>query len=308
MKTSIWTAATSAILVGIVVAWMNFNSASASRSALAAALVKRAALAQEINRTRERIATSERTLADLDAALKTARAEAEKQAAAASSAKAGAVPPPPRWRIIEAHPELRPLFRQNFRATMRLGNYYPWFYRASGLTPEQIQKFEALMIENEEQKMDLQATAQAQNPGRSVIAAMKQQMDEKLQAAQMELLGAAGYQQLQDFERAKHQNALVGEVVAQVALTSAPFTEAQREQLSKVLVTSVRSDANVPFDPKERSYIALSKITDWPRVMAQAQTFLSPAQLSALKGQAANVEAWALIREFCVREGIPAGK
>lgn len=308
MKSLIWTVTGIAILASTLIAWIGFNSAHATRAAIADGLAKRAALAQEINRQRGRIATSERTLADLGAALKAAQAEAEKQTAAASSATAGATGSPPRWKIVEANPELRPLFRQKFRADVSLNDHYPWFYKAAKLTPEQVQKFEALMLENEEQKMDLQAAAREQRLGRAALAAMQQQMDEKLQAAQRELLGAAGYQQLQDFQRAKHQNAFVAQVVDQVALTPDAFTEAQREQLSKVLVASVRSDANVPFDPKERSDIALSKITEWPRVMAQAQTFLSPVQFAALKGQAANVEAWALVREYCQREGMLAGR
>jgi Spy/CpxP family protein refolding chaperone len=46
---------------------------------------------------------------------------------------------------------------------MRLDNLP--FYNAAALTPEQRRKFEELMTEAEEQRMDLIATIRAQAPG-----------------------------------------------------------------------------------------------------------------------------------------------
>lgn len=313
MKTSIWTATAVVVLVSTVIAWLCFNSAHTTHVALVDVSIQRTAVAAEISNVRDRMATAERNLADLRAALKAAQTESKKQAALAGSAKPGTARPPNLVAVLEAHPELRGLFRQNFRAKMRQ-NYQP-FYNAARLTSEQRQKFEDLMLDNEEQKMDLQATAQMQGltTADPAIAKMRQQMDEKLQSAQTELLGAAGCQQLQDFKRVEPQNKFVSDIVSQVALTSSPFTVAQREQLLNVLATSVRDDAGGSANAKDNStssvlntLLILSKTTDWPRVMAQVQIFLSPTQLSALKGNAAVAEAPALIREFCQREGISA--
>jgi len=191
---------------------------------------------------------------------------------------------------------------------MRLYESYPRFYRTAGLTPEQIQKFEQLMVASEEEKRDLGATLQAQRPGPEVAEKLRRQMNEKLQAAQLELLGADGYRQLQDFQRAKHQDVLVTNVVDAVALTAEAFTEAQREQLLKVLVANTRPDVGASAKSQWNSYIVLSSAVDWPSALAQAQTFLSPAQFVAFKGNAGNSEIWALVREFSAREGIPLGK
>ncbi len=312
MKTTIWTAAAIVILVSAVTAWLGFDLANATRAALADGSTKRAALAKEISHARERNTDADRTMADLRAALKMAQAEAEKQAAAASSTKPTTVRPPRFEAVLEAHPALRGLYRQNFRASLRLddqiNDHYPLFYKSAGLTPEQIQKFEDLMLDHDEQGLDLEATLIAQRPGRAVIDKMRQQLDEKLQAAQMELLGPAGYQRLQEFNRAKPQNQFASDVVTQVALTSAPFTAAQTQQLLNVLTTSVRANAVVPANPRDNGYQVLSKTTDWPRVLTQAEAFLSPTQLSVLKGNVGQVDLYRLVREFYLREGIPAGK
>ncbi|MDO8596000.1 MAG: hypothetical protein Q7R45_05185, partial [Sulfuricaulis sp.] len=101
------------------------------------------------------------------------------------------------------------------------------------------------------------------------------------------------------------QDKFVNEVTSGAALTSVPFTEAQREQLVNVLATNVRADATAPAYPQGNIYYVLATTTDWPRALAQAQTFLSTTQLAALKDKARSSEAYALIHEFCLREGIP---
>lgn len=307
MKTFIWSATLVAILAGAVIAWSGFTSAHAARAALANASTKSTAVAEEINRTRTRLAEAERDLGELSAALKLAQAAAEKPSVPANSAKTSRVRPPSEAAVLESHPELRGLWRQNQWEKIRTD--YRSFLNAAGVTPAQRRRFEELMLDSAEQKLDLEATSETQglaraNPG---IAKLQQQMDEKLQAAQKELLGPTAFQQLQDLKRLQPQHDFVGKVADQVALTEARFTAAQRSQLLNVMATSTREDTGASREesPHFITNAWLWKATDWPRVMAQAQTFLSPPQLAALKGHAANAQTSAIIREYSRREGIP---
>jgi hypothetical protein len=138
---------------------------------------------------------------------------------------------------------------------------------------------------------------------------MQRQMDEKLQAAQTVLLGAAGHQQLQDFKRAEPLNKFVSEAASWVASASPPFTESQRKQLLRVLAASVQNNTSESANPpaiNPRNWRGDLPPLDWPSVFTGAQSFLSPIQLANKKAcSLGDPQFEALIREFCAQEGIP---
>ena len=95
-----------------------------------------------------------------------------------------------------------------------------------------------------------------------------------------------------------------------LAVASSPLTDGQREQLARVLATSVRADAGElsANTGGADAYRVLGDTMDWPRALAAAQTFLSPAQFAVMKASSLQAELERLMREFSKREGIPLGK
>jgi len=119
--------------------------------------------------------------------------------------------------------------------------YVPLYHKL-GLLPAQTEKFEDLITERDEEKMDLQATAQSQSMVESdpAITSIQERQDADLSKAEIGLLGDTGYQQLQQFDRMQPLEDFVDRYVADfIPPTSTPLTEGQREQLLNVFANAV---------------------------------------------------------------------
>jgi len=192
--------------------------------------------------------------------------------------------------LMEANPALRRLFQQSFRAN--LGLRFRPFYNVAQLSPEEIDKFEALMTEAEQDKLDLPASAKTQGLGANdpALKKMWQQNDEKLQNTQKEILGEAGYQELQRYNRQEpllYFNTMLAFLASE---TSTPLTASQCEKLQKVL-----SDASPTYQNGGKA--DLSTI-DIPLAMVQAKQVLSPNQYAALDADFSGVVLCKLMDQF----------
>jgi hypothetical protein len=156
-------------------------------------------------------------------------------------------------------------------------------FKKLGLTPEQISKFEDIWMEHESSLSDIQATAEGLPKGDSSIATLTRQANEQFKAAELALLGQAGYDQLAQSEIPGPENELTQMIGLKLAFTESPLQPEQYDQLLQTL----RSSGSQPSGAAPGA--PMIKVTDinWTSVQAQAAGFLSPSQLETLSGVAA---------------------
>ncbi len=275
------------------VKWWGGRSEREAEASLVEVGRRRAELDAGIRRAEEGIAASDRDRLALQAALRASPPAASPLAGPAKSNPGS----PDVAALLEANPALFALGVRAYRAN--LGPHFAPLYRKLGLSQTQIGAFEDLMTEHEEEVLDLNATASSQGIENSdpAVLAVRQQEDDQLHAAQIALLGAAGYQQLQQFARAEPVQEIVASVATTVALTSTPLSGAQATELRDFLANS--SSSYRSGDPADPATI------DWDVALPQAQGILNNPQFGALKAESLKLQVEKIQAQFDQQESGP---
>jgi hypothetical protein len=275
------TAAAAFLLLGLGVAWYGLQQSRAAQGRLATLELRREALEAGLKQTEAKIAADKHEQGLLQAKAR--------PAAAANPAAAAAAAGEPPLALLTSHPKLMAAFLAYFRAS--LGQRFGAFYQTSGMTPEQIAKFEDLMTKHQEDQMDLQATAQAQHlPATDPsIAALRKEQNEQFRSDQTALLGAAGLQQLQQYNRSQGAVA-IAQGAASAALDSDPYTNTQVARLVQIVAAASPSfQQGGSIDPRS---------VDWDTALAQARTVLSPTQWAALQANVQMMRVSSLVQSY----------
>jgi hypothetical protein len=174
---------------------------------------------------------------------------------------------------FENDPKMETLMLRRQRAVVLL-EYAPLF-RALKLSPEQIKKFQDNCVKREESFIDLRAASRAQDDlGKQMAAKLQEQANADYEAAQLEVLSADGYRQMQEFFRVEPlRNVLIRGLAGAAALEGVPLTEQQGEQLLQAALNAASQDANVTGEK-------LLTMVDWDALDVQARQILSPAQFT----------------------------
>lgn len=298
MKAFIASATLVVLLVALVFAWRGYSAAQAARARLAAIAAQRAKLDAAIAAIGERAAQARNDESVLRAELKPVQSQVGQRTAGVAPKPAAARPDTA--ASLEANPGLRALFRKGFQADLA-ARYRP-FYDAARLSPEQIRKFEQLMTEAEEVKMDFQITAKAQGftPADPALGKLRAQGEAELKAAATEILGDEGYRQLLQFKRAEPLEVAVNDLAMLVAQSPTPLSAAQAGQLLTTM-----ANASSSYRAGDRAELAS---VDWPQALASAQSFLAPAQFSVFKANVQLQQVYALTRQFYLQQGVTPGR
>jgi len=164
-------------------------------------------------------------------------------------------------------------------ASMRvsLAAKYAYLFRTLGLSSEQSEKFLDITLKRVEQGVDLGAAVRAQGMSADdpVVDKLGLQMRQECETAQRELLGEAGFRQLQDYERTADMRELVRSTASAATVAGTPFTPPQAEQLIQVL-----ANANDKYRSGGKASV---QNTDWDAVEAPARAILSEAQYAFLQ-------------------------
>jgi RNA polymerase sigma factor (sigma-70 family) len=174
-------------------------------------------------------------------------------------------------------PAYRELARTASQAQRHLG--FQRFYRQLGLTPEQIERFEAIMVRQDQANLDGQI---ARDLGRDEQAVYRQSGPE-WDAAMRELLGDEGKKQLEDYLRSLPLRYFIDATAARSYASAQPITLAQADQLIAVVL------AHTPIY-QEGKGTDPGKVS-WNEVWDPAAKILSPEQLAAFEN---SVEVWSL--------------
>lgn len=187
--------------------------------------------------------------------------------------------PPPSVRqsgsileLIRNDPEAETFFLAGRRADLA-AKYGP-LIRALRLTPEAAAKFQDAFIRKEEDQMDLAALLRMPGGETNSKALMEFQAKSQAdyEANQRAVLGDAGYQQLQDYERTSSTRSMVSAVAGVAAVERAPFTPQQADELVQAIAGASEN--------YRKGYQANHNDVDWRAVEAQARTILSPEQFT----------------------------
>jgi hypothetical protein len=254
------------VLLGV--AWRSISLAHQTETLLLQIADRGGSLETAIGIAEKRIAAAKNAHQSLEAAL--ARPKKRRSQPATS----GLTMYNARSAALRSNPKLQTLWLKAERAYLGI-NYRPLF-QSLRLSPEQIGKFEDIMMEHTEQEMDLSATAEAQGLANTdpAISALRRQYADQSVAATTSLLGAVGQDQLREFDRTTGVRDVVGQVAGLVASTS-PLSGDQGTQLIQLLANS--------SNQYQAGGLASVSSIDWNSVLPQVQGILSPSQMTALQ-------------------------
>lgn len=276
MKVKAPIAVSIAVLIGTagIVAWQNARVSREVEVSLAEVASRRVAVEAGAQRAALRLTTAERELA----ALQSGGTAAQGRSGAGTSSKAAPVAPQRPWipERLQNEPAFQALWLANQRAG--LAKRYGPFFRSLGLSPAQGEEFRDIAAKREEQIMDIESVMRSQGfaEGDANVTTLRHQAEAEYRSAQQALLGEAGYQQLQDYERTSGiRETIAGLVGGAVVVARDPFTPAQAAQLVEALAnTSAHYRQGGPVDGDE---------IDWDAIDEQARSILTASQFDYFK-------------------------
>jgi hypothetical protein len=268
---------TSKLVLGAAILGAVFTVAVATREvradlqgadSLANAERQNAALLARSNVVAREVAAVTRERNSLRASVAALRAEKDRQAAAdladgvVDSEAAG-------QEFVSAHPEAVTLVTNAIRANL-LKSYGP-FFQSRHLTSAQIDAFVDLRLRGGEGGLRWNTQRQAPVAEFSLGDLTSAEREDGLRR----LFGDEGYREYLDFGRQDPARTLTSEMGRALYFTATPLTSEQAGQLTQLFV---QNSARY----REGKTIDLAAV-DWAAALEQAQAFLAPAQLSALR-------------------------
>ena len=145
--------------------------------------------------------------------------------------------------------------------------------------------------------LDVASSAQAQGLDESdpAVAGLRRQAEDQQAAAQIDLLGETGYQQLKEFERQAPMRSFVDALAGSLAVTGDPLSGPQAGQLAQIMAGRIRRTPPAAprddpivrsFDEPIMAHVPAAEAVDPAEVLGQARGVLSDAQFGALQGPA----------------------
>lgn len=280
-------AASPAVTMGIFMSSTKITLAVASTVILlATALVvhDRSAAAQaaaERTAAQSRLAIAERGRALARAELSAMeRQKIATQTPVSETRDTRAVPATP-VRAYLLDPAYRALASTAFQARRHLE--FQRFYRQLQLSPEQISRFEEIMVQQDQSNLDAQIARDAGRDEQEVF----QRSGPAWSSAMHSLLGPEGFDQLKVYLRSNALRSFIDSIAARSYETGDPITVAQSDQLLAVALAN---------DPTFQSGIGTDpgKVT-WNAVWGPAEKILSPEQQETFE---TTVEVWLLQKQI----------
>ena len=280
------------------------------------------ALEKERNELRKKLWDAQKRIGDLEAAARNGNGRGP-------NGEEGGPPPSPDVAMMEAalrsgeggpggfarifalldNPDFQKLATVQQRAA--LDQRYAALFKGLKLTPEQLDQFKNLLVEKRTAVADVMAAARDQGlngrENRDELRALVQNAQSEVDTNIRSLLGEAGYQQYQQFEKTQPQRAVVNQLEQRLSYSGQPLTTAQSEQLVQLLATNPSEQPRAQRAPEVRTPAGRigfaggggAPISD--QAVAQAATVLSTPQMQALQQIQQEQQAQAALSQM-VRE------
>lgn len=241
--------------------------------------------------------------------------KAESEAKPAASAEADSVTPAPGEE--NAQPRQQRNNRPNFAALMAnpefaaamsvqqraaLDGRYADLFKQLNLSPAQLEKFKALLIERQNARMDVMNAARegGLNPRenrdelRKLTAEAQAEVDTNIKTS----LGETVYNQYQNYEATQSQRAVVSQLDQRLSYSSTPLNSTQSAFIVSALAASAPAESTDQGGGGPGNWSGRTGTTITDAVVQQAQSVLTPDQLSALKQLQAEQQAQQQIRNL----------
>jgi hypothetical protein len=160
------------------------------------------------------------------------------------------------------------------------------------LTPQQIDAFKSLLVDKQNARRDVMATARQQGvTDRDEINALVKNAQSEVDAQIQAQLGPAGYAQYQQYEQTLPQRNTVNQLSQRLSYSGAPLSDSQSQQLVQILAdTASKPNSTKQIDRasavaagnrgQNTTFAGSAQIT--ADAITRAQTILAPNQVQAL--------------------------
>lgn len=204
---------------------------------------------------------------------------------------------------------------QRLRALQHKGfldQRFATLFRQLGLAPDKLEALKNLLVERDTVGMDVNAAARAQGlDPRTDAAALRQLVDQtraEVDAGIRNLLGEDAYATFIDYQQTMPYRDVVNALDLRLSYTASPLTDAQAEQLVKIVVDTNR-DPGLPGNANVINFRRIqTSLND--ETMNRARGILTPEQYVALEElqtrQQAQHQMGELMRPAIGRNAVPA--
>lgn len=212
------------------------------------------------------------------------------------------------FAALMANPEFAKAMSVQQRAF--LDARYADLFKKLNLSPEQLEQFKSLLVERQSARMDVMVAARENGldprENRDELRKMTAEAQAEVDATIKTALGESVYNAYQTFENTQSQRALVKQLDTRLGYSSTPLSSTQ----SDFLVTALAAGSTATADqggggPGNWGGGSRATITD--EVVQQAQSVLTPDQLSALKQLQIEQQAQQKVREMMRPQGQNVG-
>lgn len=265
------------LLVAGVAWWYQTAAYREMERELAGLASRREVIAREARAATARVAAAARLLASLP----TPASEAPRVATPAVTPAPKAPTARTLTEIIASDPTAEVLMLRWQREISAL-EFGP-FFRAQGVTPEQVRRFQDIWVKHTEQVIDLNAAGRLPGADPVAIKALREQANVMADTALTALFGAEGYRAFREFQsQLPLRNTVVYGFAGAAALEGVPITAEQGQRLFQAAVAVL----SAPNAGGQSAGSAIERI-DWDRLDAAARQILTPAQYTLFTTQAA---------------------
>jgi hypothetical protein len=166
----------------------------------------------------------------------------------------------------------------------QLDSRYAALFKNLKLSPEDLDKFKSLLVEKQNSMRDVMSAARAQglNPqtDRTAFQQLVSQTNSEVDASIQATLGAAGFQQYQQYEQTLPERNLVSQLDQRLSYSNTPLNPDQQDQLMQVLAQAAPPSSN---DNPARGGPNGPRFNVTDQAISQASSVLTPDQVAALQ-------------------------
>jgi hypothetical protein len=190
-----------------------------------------------------------------------------------------------------------PEFAQAMNIQQRAGldSRYADLFKKLQLAPADLEKLKTLLVERQTTRVDVMTSARAQGldprANRDEINTLTAQAQAEVDASIKGTLGEAVYNQFQNHETSLPQRGLVSQLDLRLSYSGTPLNTTQSEFLVKALTASAAADSLGGFSNRPNAILS-------DTVIQQAQSVLTPDQVTALKQLQAEQKAQQQVRDL----------
>lgn len=206
----------------------------------------------------------------------------------------------PNFAALMANPEFAKAMSVQQRAA--LDARYASLFKQLNLPPEQLEKLKNLLVERQTARMDVMNAARENglNPrdNREEMRKLTDEAQAEVDASIKAALGETVYNKYQNYEATQPQRALVGQLDQRLSYSSTPLTSTQTEFLVTALASSTPAESTDQGGGGPGNWGGGNRTPISDAVLQQAQSVLTPDQVTALKQLQTEQQAQQQIREL----------